>query len=108
MNNFTIVYRILKALESAMDADELDEEIISAERLHVSRSRRDKLLIQLQKAGYIENLFVKQYVDKNFPDVRVLPNTTITIKGLEYLEENSLMAKAKDILKEAKDLIPGL
>lgn len=108
MNNFTIVYRILKALEASMDSDRFDADAISAERLKITESRRDKLLIQLYKAGYIENLHVKTYVGEVFPTVQILPNATITLKGLEYLEENSLMNKAKDFIKEAKDFIPGL
>lgn len=108
MNNFTIVYRILKALEASMDSDKFDADAISAERLKITENRRDKLLIQLLNAGYIENLHVKKYVDEVFPTVQILPDTTITLKGLEYLEENSLMSKAKDFIKEAKDFIPGL
>lgn len=32
----------------------------------------------------------------------------ITQKGIEYLQENSFMAKAKDFLKSAKEIIPGV
>ena len=32
----------------------------------------------------------------------------ITQKGIEYLQENSVMAKAKDFLKTAKEIIPGV
>lgn len=91
-----------------MDSDKFDADAISAERLKITENRRDKLLIQLLNAGYIENLHVKKYVDEVFPTVQILPDTTITLKGLEYLEENSLMSKAKDFIKEAKDFIPGL
>lgn len=105
MNNFTIIYKILKALEAAMDSDTFDETTISPERLKISENRRNKLLIQLYKAGYIENIYIKTYVDEDFPSVTVLPKTTITIKGLEYLEENSLMKKAERIIKGAKELI---
>ena len=58
MNNFTIIYRILKALEAAMDSDAFDETTISPERLKISENRRNKLLIQLYKAGYIENIYI--------------------------------------------------
>ena len=36
MDNIRIVYRILKALEESMDAEEMDDRIISAEPLGVS------------------------------------------------------------------------
>lgn len=108
MNNFTVIYRILKALEASMDSDTFDESAISSKRLKISENRRNKLLLQLYKSGYIENLYISKHVDETFPSVAVLSDTTITIKGLEYLEENSLMSKAKDFIKEAKDFIPGL
>ena len=45
MNNFTIIYKILKALESSMDLDEFDIETISAEHLKISENRRNRILI---------------------------------------------------------------
>ncbi|MBQ8825128.1 MAG: hypothetical protein IJZ64_07890 [Ruminococcus sp.] len=108
MNNFTIIYKILKALESSMDLDEFDIETISAEHLKISENRRNRILIQLHQDGYIENVYIRKFVDDTLPSVQILPNTTITIKGLEYLEENSLMSKAKNVIKEAKEFIPGL
>ena len=45
MNNFTIIYKILKALEAAMDSDTFDETAISPERLKISENRRNKILL---------------------------------------------------------------
>lgn len=41
MDNFTIIYKILKALEKAMDCEEFDVSAISHERLNVSYQRRE-------------------------------------------------------------------
>jgi len=37
-----------------------------------------------------------------------LTRPEITLKGLEYLEENTLMKKAANLAKGIKDTIPGL
>lgn len=104
MNNFTVIYRILKAFEAAMDSKEFDEEMISPERLKISENRRNKILLQLYKSEYIEGVRVKTYADEVTPTIILLPSATITIKGLEYLESNSMMSKVKYALKEAAEL----
>lgn len=106
VNDFTVIYRILKALHSAMDCDAFDAEMISAERMKTSENRLNRLLIQLINAGYIEGFKIRKYVDSDIPEIIITPAATITLKGLEYLEENSLMARAAKFLTEAKDFIP--
>lgn len=108
MNDFTVIYRILNAFQKAMDEDSFNSDMISAERLKISENRRRKLLIQLIKNGYIENVEIKKYVDEDTPDIIFSPASTITLKGLEYLEDNSMMKKAKEVMKDIKDFIPGL
>ena len=104
MNDFTSIYRILKALQKSMDQEAFDPELISAKRLKISENRRDKLLIQLIKNGYVENIEFKQYIDEN--EIIIHPSATITLKGLEYLESNGMMKKAGEVLKELKEFIP--
>ena len=106
MNDFTSIYRILKALQKAMDQETFDPELISAKRLKISENRRDKLLIQLIKNDYVENIEFKQYIDEDSPEIIIHPSATITLKGLEYLESNGMMKKAGEVLKELKELIP--
>ena len=106
MNDFTVVYRILNAFQKAMDQESFDPELISANRLKVSENRRNKLLIQLIKNDYIENIDIKQYVDEESPDIIIHPSATITLKGLEYLESNGMMKRAAAIFKELKEFIP--
>lgn len=64
------------------------------EIIGLSRERWEQLLIQLQKSGYVEGLNIRQYV-RQIP--RILPpiSPRITLKGLEYLHENSIMQKMK-------------
>ena len=44
MDNFTIIYKILKALEQAMDYDEFDVNKISHTRLNITYQRWEKNL----------------------------------------------------------------
>ena len=46
-------------------------------------------------------------MDCSYPKV-ALTRPEITLKGLEYLEENSLMKKAANLAKGIKETIPGL
>jgi hypothetical protein len=106
MNDFTVIYRILKALQKSMDSDEFDEAMIAPERLKISETRRNKLLVQLVKNGYVEGIELRKYQDSSTAEPFILPSATITLKGLEYLEDNSMMKKAAGVLKELKDFVP--
>ena len=56
MDNFTVIYKILKALEQAMDYDEFDISRISHTKLNISYQRWEKIMIMLAKTGYIEGV----------------------------------------------------
>lgn len=103
MDNFKIIYKILKMLEKAMDYDEPDTSVISADSLGISQNRWDAIMVMLQEDGYVEGVhYVKTMGMKGVK----LTNLRITLKGLEYLEENSFMKKAANIAKGITDLIP--
>lgn len=105
MDNFVVIYKILKALEASMDFEEFDERLISPEKLGITKERRDKLLIQMQKEGYISGISVVQYVNLASPSVDIPNSISITIKGLEYLAENSLMTKAANLAKGVAEIL---
>ena len=56
MDNFKIIYRILKILEKSLDYENFDNEMLSPESLDITRERRDALLKMLLDSGYIEGL----------------------------------------------------
>ena len=105
MNNFKVIYRILRYLEAALDCEEFDVETISPFRLGVTRERWEQILIMMQDSGYIKGIVVT----KNLGDMKrhitepICPE--ITIIGLEYLEENRFMRKAANMLKGAVDVV---
>lgn len=108
MNNFTIIYKILKALEQSMDYEEFDDSQITPENLGVSRERRNKLLIEMQRDGYITGLVSFKSLGQHSSQIREPLEINITLKGLEYLSDNTMMKKAANMLKGIKDTIPGI
>ena len=100
MNNFKVIYRILKYLEASLDV-----ETISPFRLDVTRERWEQILIMMQDNGYIKGIVVTKKLGdmKRYISEPVCPE--ITIKGLEYLEENKFMRKAANMLKGAADIV---
>ena len=58
----------------------------------------------LLKEGYITGGETCESFDVSYPKVK-LSRPEITLKGLEYLEENSLMKKAGEMLKEVIHIV---
>ena len=108
MDNFSVIYKILKILEQAMDYDEFDTGKISHNRLNISYQRWEKILIMLTKSGYIEGVVYDQCTSDYSPHIEEPIQPVITLKGLEYLNDNSLMKKAAKVAKGIKESVPGL
>lgn len=108
MDNFKIIYRILKYLEQSMDCEMPDFEPISAARLDISNERWERLLFMLVESRYIEGLVFTQNLADTRPMLCKPIAPRITLKGLEYLAENGLMQKAYNLMKGIKDITPGI
>lgn len=106
MEEFTAMCRILLALRASMDYDCFDLHTISAEALHVSENKRISLLRMLIVNGYIEGCAVDVDAAGNF--YLSVGRPMITLKGLEYLENNSFMKKAYRAMKGIKEIMPGI
>lgn len=91
MDNFKAVYKILSSLEKAMDLPNFDIEQISAEKLGVSKERFARYLEMMTDVGYIKG--VRVYQDIFGETIIENEGIRITLKGLEYLQENSIMQK---------------
>lgn len=104
MDNFKIIYKILSTLEKSMDLEQCNMECISPEKLKISEERWNKYIEMLLDAGYIKGVRIQKYVTGDTSidadDIR------ITLKGLEYLSENSIMQKMYKAAKGITDLVP--
>lgn len=107
MDNFKVIYKILKILEKSMDLEEFDMSSISKERLELSEARWSRIMALLVAEGYVTGVEVWNSMDCGYPRI-CLTRPEITIKGLEYLEENTFMKKAANLAKGIKDITPGL
>lgn len=98
MDDFRIIYKILRILQKSMDLEEFDKNIISAETLGLSIPKWNRIIAMLLNEGYISGGETWNAMNCGYPKV-ALTRPELTLKGLEYLEENSLMRKAADLAK---------
>lgn len=106
MDNFKAVYKILTSLEKAMDYPEFDTSIIEPEAIGVSKERWARYIEMMSDVGYIKGVEINTYVTGE--TVVDIHNIRITLKGLEYLQENSIMNRIYKTVKGIKDTIPGI
>jgi hypothetical protein len=105
LDNFKIIYKILKILEAAMDYEELDTDSLSPERLGITENRYNAIIMMLIDSGYIKGVDVIKSIGGT--SLR-MDRAQITLKGLEYLNENSTMKKMANLAKGIKESISGL
>lgn len=106
MDNFKAVYKILSTLEKAMDYPEFDPEPIMPEKLGVSEERWNRYIEMMADVGYVKGVQMKRYVTGD--TIVDISDMRITLKGLEYLQENTIMRKIYNAAKGVKDITPGL
>lgn len=105
MDNFKAIYRILKTLDRYKGDEAFDNQLISAAALKLSFSAWEQLMIELQRNGYIDGVVVTQGLRDKFPHICEPMQPRITLKGMEYLAENSMMSKAKEALQLIGELV---
>lgn len=103
--DFRTIYRMLSILQKSMDYEHVDIRRLSADNLGITESKRKVLLGMLLKNGYVEGFQVIQYIGDPTPNIEGLEGIRITLKGLEYLEENSLMQKAARLAKGIAEVL---
>ena len=53
MDDFRLIYKILRILQKSMDCEEIDADILSPERLELSVPKWSRIMAMLLKEGYI-------------------------------------------------------
>lgn len=106
MDNFKVIYQILKILEKSLDCDEFNPDSISPELLGVSQNRWNALIGMLLDDGYIKGAKVVHSICGS--SVTFSDEFRITLRGLEYLNDNTFMKRAANLAKGIKDTVPGL
>ena len=104
MDNFKAVYRILSALEKAMDYPQFDTDQIGHEALGVTQERWCRYMEMMADVGYIKGVEIQRFITGDTSvDAR---DIRITLKGLEYLQENSILQKLYKAAKGIADIVP--
>lgn len=104
MDNFKAVYKILTALEKAMDLPEFDISQVGPEALGVTQERWNRYIEMMADVGYIKGITLRK--DITGGTLVEAGNARITLKGLEYLQENSIMRKLYNTARGITELIP--
>ena len=105
MDKFRIIYKILRTLEQNMGKEDFDYEKISAQAMKTTYEIWEQLLIMMYDEGYIKGIVLATSTEDKFPHIAEPIRPVITIKGLEYLADNSFMAKAKETLKMIGEIV---
>lgn len=103
-DNFKIIYKILSYLEECMDAESPCMDPVCHEVLGITETRWLSILEMLQNAEYIRGVEITVYMGRSA--VWNIQEMRITLKGLEYLTQNSIMQKFYKLAKGIKDIHP--
>lgn len=105
MDEFKAIYKILNELKRNMGNEKFEIYNISADALKIPFDKWEQLLILMQDNGYIKGIVTSKDVSQRYRHIIEPINPEITLKGLEYLANNSYMAKAKEILKTLGEIM---
>ncbi|MCF2628941.1 hypothetical protein I6E36_12720 [Fusobacterium mortiferum] len=107
MSTSITIFQILKAIDVSYEEKNFDfEKTFDLSKLKISSHRLDLLLENLINDGYIIGLNVSRSI---YGEASITVDTPrLTTQGLLFLEENTVMKKAYNTLKEIKDWIPGM
>lgn len=104
---YVIVYKLLSYLYSCLkkcnmiDIDNLRDII----KVDIGDSYWEYIIRQLYNEGYVEGVATFKYIGDIDERVRINKNFKITPKGIDFLESNSRIAKAKAFLKDINEIL---
>ena len=102
---FVLAYRILSYLYACFKSGEQpDTEWFGSDALKIPKGYWVNIMESLYNEGYIIGIAFPSAVGS--ADAVKLINLKITQKGIEFLQENTMMQKAKNFLKEIKEIVP--
>lgn len=100
------VYKVLKRIHAAEQLEETDPGMFAPEVFDIDAAQRDRIMAMLQAEGLIDGVIVRKYVGQRRETVLIdWQALEVTLKGLQYLEENRAMRKAAE---EAKGIVGAI
>lgn len=96
MEEFKAMAKLLAAIKAGEGKPVFCQDLISEEALCLTAEQRDKAALLLQKNGYIEGLRIIDGIDGQRIPYIYWPGSSpsITLQGLEYMEESKPLNKA--------------
>ena len=83
-----MIHKVLLLLDKYKGDESFDYELISASALKMKYAEWERMMCGLQDVGYIRGLIFTQTLSDGFPRLVEPIHPRITLKGMEYLEEN--------------------
>lgn len=103
-----VMYKILSYLYKCMKAGESpDLRMVGADALGINHKYWSAIVDELVERGYVKGFKVTE-VPGLTPRCVTPVDPAITMSGVEFLMENSMMRKAYAFLRDAKDALPFL
>lgn len=99
MKDYKVIYKILKTLDRYAGNEGFDYELISAKHMKIAYEKWEQLIILLQKDGFLDGIAYTQTLSDKFPHITGSIKPYITLKGIDFIENNSAMQKIKEDLK---------
>lgn len=94
MDKLKLYYMVLECVSKYEESTDISEKEICT------------IIKHLENEGLVALKRKKKYVTEDKNDLYVINNADITMKGLEYLKENSTLSKVYNNLKKVSDLVP--
>jgi len=114
-SSFGIMHKIMKYIEKSMDDTVFNEKDFTAKNFNISENRFARLLDTLVESGYVTGIEIIDYnepdpiqaQDKNYKrfDIKI-DNPEITVDGMRFMAENTMLMKTWTTIKSVKDLLP--
>lgn len=105
MDYSTVIFRILKTIDTAFENGTKGSNIFDLDKIGISDKRLRIILKSLYDDGYIDGIAFINILGDEIPDFKLL-GCYLTNAGMKYLNDNSTMKKVYAALKEAKEWIP--
>lgn len=100
-----VIYKILAYVYSCMKSGKaVDRGSISPESLEIPRDYWAQIMRELSERGYMTGVSIT--VELNGREHANFANPRVTLDGVEFLMENSMMRKAVRFLHDTKDAVP--
>jgi len=103
MDDFKLIARLLAAIRAGETEAVFNMALVNEKVLKATAGQRDAMAIKLQKAGYIDGLWIEEDVDNQRKPVILwsASNPSVTLSGLEYIRNCHPLQKAIREMKNA-------